>query len=339
MKNKIKYIFLIVGTICFSLMIYSFGIENILKNLARVGWYFIPIIGTWVFVYLCNAVALKIIINRPEISFPKILSVTISGYALNYLTPFFHLGGEPYRILVLKDLIGTTKAVSATISYLMLHFLSSFLIWLSAAILILFFIPLSVLSYCFFIISLVVFSYVVFLFIKGYKNGVTKSFASFLVRLPLLNRFGEKVENKQAILSEIDDNTRELYHFRKGSFLVVNFFECLSRFIATFEFYFILKAVGLNPTLLETFIINAGLGLISNMFFIVPFELGVKEGGLYAVLGFLHFTPSMGIFVGIVNRLRELFWILIGLLLILLTNKTKQNQKLKSLLYDKSDIV
>jgi hypothetical protein len=320
-------------------MIYSFGIDNILKNFIKVGWYFIPIVGTWVFVYLCNAIAWRFIINEPEIPFVNILSVTISGYSLNYMTPFFHLGGEPYRIMVLKDFLGTTRAISVTISYLMLHFLSSFLIWITAVIIILFLMPLSILSYCFFSLSLLIFGYVVFLFIKGYKNGVTKAFASFLVKLPLLNKFESEVENKEAILNDIDKNTRELYQFRKQSFLAANFFEYLSRVITTFEFYFILKAVGFNPTLLEAFIINAGLGLIANMFFIVPFELGVKEGGLYAVLGFLNYTPSMGIFVAIVNRLRELFWILVGLLLILLTKNKSQNKKIKNIIYDESNIV
>jgi len=339
MKNKIKYIFLIAGIACFSYMIYSFGIHNILNNLVKVGWYFIPIVGTWAFVYICNAVAWRFIINRPEIPFTYILSVTISGYALNYMTPFFHLGGEPYRIFVLKDLLGTTRAVSVTISYLMLHFLSSFLIWLTAAIVILFLMPLSTLFFSFFLLSLLIFGYIVFLFMKGYKNGITKSFTSFLISLPLLNKFGEKVESKQTLLNDIDENTSELYRFRKRSLFAAIFFEYLSRVIATAEYYFILKAVGFNPTIFESFIINAGLGLISNLFFIVPFELGVKEGGLYAVLGFLNYTPSMGIFVGIVNRLRELFWIIIGLLLILLDNKKAPNNKLKNILYDKSNTI
>jgi uncharacterized membrane protein YbhN (UPF0104 family) len=155
----------------------------------------------------------------------------------------------------------------------------------------------------------------------------------------MLNKFSGAVEEKNAILHDIDTNTAELYRFRKASFIAANIFEYLSRLVATFEFYFILKAVGFNPTILETFIINAGLGLIANMFFIVPFELGVKEGGLYAVLGFLNYTPSMGIFIGIVNRLRELFWILIGLLLILMTNKKSQNKKIKDIIYDEGNII
>jgi hypothetical protein len=97
--------------------------------------------------------------------------------------------------------------------------------------------------------------------------------------------------------------------------------------------------LGFNPTFLEAFIINSGLGLIANVFFIVPFEIGVKEGGLYAMLGFLNYSPAMGIFIGIVNRLRELVWILIGLLLIAVTGKGSPNKKIKNILYGESDII
>jgi uncharacterized membrane protein YbhN (UPF0104 family) len=331
MKDKIKYIFLVLGLLSFLYMIYTFGIGNILFNLNKVGWYFIPIMITWAFVYLFNAAAWKLIINKPDLSYTKILNVTISGYALNYMTPFFHLGGEPYRVLFLKNILGTTRAVSVTISYLMLHFLSSFLIWITAVVLILLLIPLSVMEYSIFLISLIVFGYVVFLFIKGYKNGVTKLFASFIIKLPLFSKFGSRVEKRYELLNDIDENTKELYHNRKTSFLTANILEYFSRVIATVEYYFILKALGFHPDLLETFIINAGLGLISNIFFIVPFELGVKEGGLYVMLGFLHFTPALGIFVGIVIRLRELFWIMVGLLLIMVSGNRQINKNLDTI--------
>lgn len=337
MTNKIKYIFLVIGGISLLYMVYSFGIENIFINLKKIGWYFIPIVATWAFVYIFNTIAWRFIINEPTIPFRNILSVTISGYALNYITPFFHLGGEPYRIIVLKDLLGTTKAVAVTISYVMLHFLSSFLIWIVAVVIVLALLPLSALSHCFFAVSLIVFGYVVYLFIKGYKNGVTKSFLSFLISLPMLNKFGERVAKKEDVLDEIDKNTIELYTQRKKGFFAANLFEFLSRVIATIEYFFILKALGFNPTLLETFIINAGLGLIANMFFIVPFELGVKEGGLYAMFSFLNYTPSIGIFVGIVNRLREFFWILIGLLLMTLNGNKSKKEKMAAIFYEESD--
>jgi len=334
MKSKSKYIFLVIGLTCFVYLVLSFGLKNIIINLHNTGWYFIPIVLTWVLVYLCNTVAWKFIINKPDLSFFQLLSITISGYSLNYLTPFFNLGGEPYRAIALKEKLGINKSVSVTLSYLMLHFLSSFLIWITAVIVMLLYMPLSKAAFYILIVSLVAFLLVVYLFVKAYKHGVTKFFAKFIIKLPLLKKIGEQVNGKEKIILEIDENIKELYLTRKKSFLAANAFEYLSRLIATVEYYFILRAIGYSPTLLDTFIINAGVGLIANLFFVIPFELGIKEGGMYAMLGLLHYSPQVGIYVSLVTRLRELFWIFIGLVLIQLNKPTD-----KTKLYSTEEIV
>ena len=45
----------------------------------------------------------------------------------------------------------------------------------------------------------------------------------------------------------------------------------------------------------------------------MPFELGTREGGLFLVVQTLGYAPGIGIVIGLVNRLRELVWIFIGL--------------------------
>jgi hypothetical protein len=75
---------------------------------------------------------------------------------------------------------------------------------------------------------------------------------------------------------------------------------------------------------MEAFYINAGSSLIINLFFFMPFELGAREGGLYLVLGSLNIIPGVGIYIGLVNRVREFFWILVGLVLIQFNGKKKE---------------
>ena len=336
MNKNIKYIFLVLGLLIFIYLIYDFGPGNILDNLKKTGWYFFPIIGVWVFIYLFNAVAWSYIINNEKLSFAKILSVTITGYAINYMTPFFHLGGEPYRVMALKPDLGMKHSISAVVSYLMMHFLSSFLFWILACIAIYIYLPISygfqiVLGIC-----LIVFVAVSFLFITGYKNGVTKSVIFFLVKLPLLKKFSGNASDNERYLMDIDENIKELYHNRKMTFMAANLFELLARLISSLEFYFILMAIGYTPTLLDSFLINAGATLITNILFIVPFELGVREGGLYFVLGLLNYLPSIGIYVSLVNRIRELFWILLGLTLIALSGRNVK-EKFERILKDESD--
>ncbi len=339
MNNKIRFLFLCVGLFFFGYMLSGFGWGNIVQNIIRTGWYFIPIIGVWLFVYLLNALAWSNIMHNKDISFGTILSVTIRGYALNYMTPFFHLGGEPYRVLALRNTLGTGKALSVTLSYLMLHFLSSFLFWIIAIVAIFFFLPVSGMAYIVLTFCLVVFFVASAFFMKGYKNGFIKSFSSFIVRMPLFKRFSEQVSNKEDFLNVVNSDIRELTGKYKKQFFLANLYELLSRFIATLEFYFILRAIGYNPTLMDSFLINAGASIISNLLFIVPFELGVKEGGLYVTLGLLHYLPAIGVFIGLVNRIRELFWIFIGLILIAVSSDKVNKQTMQGAFTHENTVV
>ena len=291
------------------------------------------------FVYLLNALAFRHMINVPSLSYRKILATIIGGYALNYITPFLHAGGEPYRVLVLKKDIGLAKSLSATLSYLMLHFLSSFLFWFIAIITILIFLPVSAAGYAVLGICLLVCVWAILMFVKGYKNGVIKSLSKYIVRVPLFKRFSDSVEKKEELLNEVNGNVSDLILNRKKDFILSNVYELFSRFVATLEFYFILHAIGYAPTLLDSFLINAGASIISNLLFIVPFELGVKEGGLYITLKLLHFVPELGIYVGLINRLREMVWILVGLLLIALMKENGNINKIEGVFPDECNIV
>jgi uncharacterized membrane protein YbhN (UPF0104 family) len=339
MNKKIKYIFLALGFCFFAYLVADFGVEKIIINIQRTGWYFTGIIGTWLFVYLLNALAFRQMLNASSLSYRRILSVTIAGYALNYMTPFFHLGGEPYRVMALKKDIGLAKSLSATLSYLMLHFLSSFLFWFVAIISILLFLPVSAAGYGILGACLLVCVWAILMFVKGYKNGVITSLSKYIVKVPLFKRFSDSVEKKEDLLNEVNGNISDLILNRKKDFILSNVYELLSRFVATLEFYFILHAIGYSPTLLDSFLINAGASVISNLLFIVPFELGVKEGGLYVTLKLLHFVPELGIYVGLINRLRELVWILVGLVLIALMKDKITENKIESIAPDESNII
>jgi hypothetical protein len=44
-------------------------------------------------------------------------------------------------------------------------------------------------------------------------------------------------------------------------------------------------------------------------------------------MGLLNFTSAIGIYIGLVNRIREFFWILIGLLLIQFRKTSLSNKR------------
>jgi uncharacterized membrane protein YbhN (UPF0104 family) len=135
-------------------------------------------------------------------------------------------------------------------------------------------------------------------------------------RYRFFQRLASKLDARRGGLLKIDKQIMQLYNHRRGSFYKVVTLEFLSRVIASAEFYFILHAVGYDTSFLEAIYINAASSLILNMLFFIPFELGTREGGLYIIMQSLGYISGIGIYVGLVNRVRELFWIFVGLLLI-----------------------
>ncbi len=142
--KKWKIFFFVCGVLILAWMVYATGVDEIWKNIQDTGFWFIPIVGIWLIVYLLNSLASYSIIrdkNTPKEcrpSFGKVMKVTISGFAINYITPVVALGGEPYKILELQDNLGSRKATSAILSHSMMHVLSHFVFWIISTFLIIF---------------------------------------------------------------------------------------------------------------------------------------------------------------------------------------------------------
>lgn len=318
MNNRLKTVLFIAGLVIFIFLINEFGLDNILVNIKKTGWWLLPIIGIWFFVYLLNAAAWRIILknHRDKVSFGEILSISISGFAINYITPVVNLGGEPYKVFALKEKLGTHNAVSSVVLYSMLHFLSSFVFWIAALLLAFFSIGLTSEMQIIFGIAFILALSGVWFFFTRHKKGIFGSVIKIIPKLPFTKRLAEKLHLKTDSLTIIDDKIIEFYGNNKNNFYASLFLEVAARFIASVEFIFILIAIGIEITFQEAIYINAFSSLFMNVFFFVPLGLGIREGSLFFIMNVLKFSSGIGIYIGLVNRIREFFWILIGLLLI-----------------------
>ena len=328
-KKSWKKILFAAGVLIFLYMIYAIGIDAIWGNIKQTGWWFIPIIGIWVVVYTINALAWYSIIcdkrgQRP--SFLKIFKITISGYAINYITPMIALGGEPYRILETQKELGTQRATSSVLSYSMMHILSHFVFWICSILLILLLLkPVwwlrmgCMLMFC-------LFTFVLYLIFKGYKKGLVAKTFRILEKVPFIRKPVKKFSEKNAeSFRDIDQNIVHLYTERKPTFFLALGLEFLARTISCLEIFFITKAIGIDITFMDSILIYAGSSLFANILFFSPMQLGTREGGLALSLKTMGLQASLGVYMGLVMRVRELFWIGIGMLLV----KIKKRNKMK----------
>ena len=140
MKSRFRNIFLVFGIVAVVIMLFTFDVsyEELLNNLKRAGIYLPLVLLLWLVIYAINALSWYIIVRSggkvSSLTFSKLYKFTVSGFAINYVTPVGLMGGEPYRIMELTPYVGVERATSSVILYVMMHIFSHFCLWLSAVV-------------------------------------------------------------------------------------------------------------------------------------------------------------------------------------------------------------
>ena len=333
MKDKVRNIFWFFGIFAIVVMLCTFDMDyqELWQNLRKAGIWFPAVILLWLFIYLLNALSWYIIIRdgkHAPVPFWKVYKLTVSGFALNYATPVGLMGGEPYRIMELTPYVGGSKATSSVILYVMMHIFSHFCFWMFSVLLYLVLEPLNLGMGIVLAIVGVCCLLAIYFFMKGYKNGMAVRTIRLLCHVPFAKKWANRflVERKDA-LERVDAQIAELHRQRKTSFYASLGLEFLARIVGCVEVLFILNILTSNVSFLSCVLIMAFTSLFANLFFFSPMQLGAREGGFALATGGLAIPSAFGIYTGLITRVRELIWIVIGVLLMKVGNNTGKIEK------------
>lgn len=333
MKEKVRNIFWFFGIFAIVVMLCTFDMDyqELWQNLRKAGIWFPAVILLWLFIYLLNALSWYIIIRdgkHASVPFWKVYKLTVSGFALNYATPVGLMGGEPYRIMELTPYVGGSKATSSVILYVMMHIFSHFCFWMFSVLLYLVLEPLNLGMGIVLAVVGVCCLLAIYFFMKGYKNGMAVRTIRLLCHVPFARKWANRflVERKDA-LERVDAQIAELHRQRKTTFYDSLGLEFLARIVGCVEVLFILNILTSNVSFLSCVLIMAFTSLFANLFFFSPMQLGAREGGFALATGGLAIPSAFGIYTGLITRVRELIWIVIGVLLMKVGNNTGKIEK------------
>lgn len=329
MPAKYRNLFLLIGVAAIVVMLLTFDMSwaDVLHNVRRAGIWLPLVLLLWVPIYMMNACAWRIIINDGEadrVGFWRILKYTISGYALNYVTPVGLLGGEPYRIMELTPYVSKAKAASSVILYAMMHIFSHFWFWLFGVVV--FFVrygremswPVASLLVVVMLFCLLA----IYFFLKGYRNGLAMKTLRILSHLPWVGRrLRSAADCHEEGIRKVDQQIAALHSQRRRTFHLSLGLEFLARLVGCFEIQFILFIFTPDVSYWDCLLMQAFISLFANLFFFIPMQMGTREGGLALVTDGMHMHGAYGLLTGLITRIRELFWTAIGLLLIRFGNR------------------
>lgn len=327
MKVNYRNLFLFAGIALLGLMLCSLDMSwnEIWTNACRAGYWLPFNIALWGIIYLMNAVSWQLIINDKEHTRVPLLytyRLTISGYVLNYVTPLGLFGGEPYRVMELAPYVGRSKAASSVILYSMMHVFSHFWFWLLGVVLFIVAYPVDWAMGTFLSMIAAICMLVIYFFMRGYRNGLVVKVFEILSHIPYVNRWSRRFyEQHTEALQRVDDQIAALHAQRKSTFYMSLGLELLARIVSSLEIYVLMRLLTPEVTIVDSILIMAFSSLFSNLMFFMPMQIGAREGSIALVAERLHLTASYGLFTGILYRLRELCWIVIGLILIKVKTK------------------
>lgn len=336
MKKNYQNAFLVFGLAVLALMVSQLDFIEVWQGLQRAGYWFAAVIGLWFFLYAINTATWYVIIrsqapspacpNPKKVPFWWLYKITITGFAINYATPGGLMGGEPYRIMALSPKIGTERASSSVILYVMTHIFSHFWFWFLAVFLYLFTQRITPFMIGILAIVFVVCAAAIWFFIMGYKRGIAVSGMRILRHIPVVKRWAKGFfDRHKEQLSTIDRQIAELHNQNPRAFIGAVLLELSCRIFSTLEILFCLLVIYPSVNWIQCILIYAFTTLFANLLWFIPLQLGGREGGFLMSTSELGMTASAGIFTALLIRLRELIWTAVGLLLIKFDKKEKND--------------
>jgi uncharacterized protein (TIRG00374 family) len=322
-SRRARLLIFAAGASVFAFLVARAGAEGLLDHLRATAWVLGPIAALWGFIYVCNTIAWQQLVDAtapredrseaPHIPFWRAYVISVASFALNYVTPFVALGGEPFRIVSASAYIGTPRSAASVVSFRVAHSIGHFIFCLIAVPIAWFLLPRTFLTTVVIILSATGLLVAILLLVALFRRGFVIRLLDIGHRIPLVRRVARRLEQIRDTLEHVDSHMSALSKVESRRLVTAILVEIIGRALGAVEILLIARAVGLDVGYTTAYLINAFSQFAIILTIIIPFELGSREGSLYLIFGMLGLPASLGVYTAVVTRLRELVWIGIGL--------------------------
>jgi uncharacterized protein (TIRG00374 family) len=323
MSRRARLLIFAAGACVFGILVAKAGSEGLLDHLRATAWVLGPIVAVWALVYVCNTVAWLQLVgataprqdraSAAHIPFWRAYVISVASFALNYVTPFVALGGEPFRIVSAAQYVGTPRAAGSVISFRVVHTIGHFIFCLIAVPIALVLLPPTPLTLIVIALATVGLLVAIVLMAALFRSGFAVRLLDMSHRIPLVRRVARRLEQVRDTLEHVDSHMSSLRSVESRRLAIAIAVEVLGRAITALEILFIARAVGLKVDYGTAYLIYAFSQLAIMLTIIIPFELGSREASLLLIFSLLGLPPELGVYTAVVTRLRELVWIGVGL--------------------------
>lgn len=321
--NKVFFIVGVVGVIVMLMNTDFSGVDWSGTVLRLMPLWLPSLLCLWGVIYVLHALGYGIIMGwrGKGIPFTQLLRVSISGFALNHVTPCGLVGGEFYRVMEMKPALGTEKAVASTLTFTVMNTFSHVMFWFTGAVLyIVSGCPGSWVVTAGVVLMALACGAGIVLFFRYCKRGLVVSCMNLLGKLPLVGgKIVALLEKKADQFEEIDQDM-EAFYCRHWDFWTTTVVEYAARLLEAAEFWLIFLALDLNVPYIYCVVALSCASLVGNLLAFIPMQIGTREMGLALAMSWVGLASPLSLTASIMSRIREIIYTAAGTLMLLVRN-------------------
>lgn len=308
----------IIGIGLFSYFVYSVGVNQIFGGIEKIGFGGFALI---IFIHFlrisCRASAWRLSVYEPyKLKFSDALAAVMIGEALSSIIPLGVIVSGTSKAVAVRNRLPLVVGFSSIATENLFYSLITGIFITFGAITFLrnSQVPeawvLTIDALIFLVFFLIVFG----VFIVFRQLHIVSNFCNWLYNRQIGMRILEKGRGQVRLFEELIFG---FYRKHPRRFLPICLFEIIFHALGVTEILFILSRISeIFPSIYGSFLLESMSRIITIVFKLVPFLVGVDEAGAKFVTETLALGAGIGVTLAIIRKGRILFWTAVGLLLI-----------------------
>lgn len=311
--RALKSLYLLLGVGLLALVVAEIDVAEVADQVARIGFGFLVILAIYLVAFAIDSVTWQMTI--PSIPLNglwayRIWKLRMVGEAFNTVMPGGGMGGEPVKAVLLKKHYGVgfregtaSLILAKTINMMALvaFLVVGFVLMIGGTSLPM---PYETVAAA----GLVGLGVAVALFFVIQRFGVTSLTGKWLSRWRVTRRIKDALHH----IHDMDQRLIGFYTKARGRFAVACALAFANWLLGVAEVYCALMLLGYPVSWADAWIVEAAAQLVRTGAFFIPAAIGAQEGTFLLVCGAITGSPTLGVSVAIIRRLREIIWIVWG---------------------------
>jgi Lysylphosphatidylglycerol synthase TM region len=315
--RRVETFFIVIATAFYVWFLTHYGPGQVLGYVRMAGWGLALTISLETIARILNTLGWRATIEDypPQLRFLELFGARIGGEAVDYVTPSAQLGGQFVMAVDVREKLRMPVGLATVVVASLAEAIGQIGFMSIALVISLRLIPVAAKLY--------------WAIMGGFALAVALAGGFFFVQMKRpfshLWRAATKLDIARIKTDDIRDSADEadavlldFYGRHRGRFAASCLCYAIAWSLGPLEIYILLRLLHQPASLQIALLVEAVGLLIERATFLIPAKLVSQEGGKALILGMLGYPPGIGFVVGFLRRIKEMVWVLFGLIALMI---------------------